>query len=250
MPAPRPRPDDAARDAASVPVPRVAVVADLRAAVSHNLAGQRLGRKGRVTRERILAAATELIESPGDGPLSMSAVARRASLGMTSLYNYFSDRTELLLALLEPVTEAAEDAYLAMLRERWGDEHLGERCFSFVSAYHRFWADNSRLLHLRNAMADALDPRMIQERIGSTRPIIALLVAQMDGDVTLPSSQPVAMATMTMIGIERSITIATDRHLPMLAGWSFQRDDERFIRPGGRLLEIAIRETRGVAGPA
>src|SRR5690349_300939 len=71
--------------------------------VSHNLAGQRLGRKGRDTRDRIIAAAVELIYcSPAD-PLTLSAVARQANLGMTSLYNYFGDLPELLAAVLEPV---------------------------------------------------------------------------------------------------------------------------------------------------
>src|SRR5688500_16342358 len=100
--------------------------ARLEEAVSHNLNGQKLGRKGRVTRERILAATAELLAGPRDAPISLSAVARQASLGMTSLYNYFSDFTELLLALLEPVMESAEDAYLAQLREPWSDDELGE----------------------------------------------------------------------------------------------------------------------------
>lgn len=35
-----------------------------RAAVSHNLNGQRLGRKGRDTRERIIAVTTQLMSVP------------------------------------------------------------------------------------------------------------------------------------------------------------------------------------------
>ena len=66
--------------------------------LSHNLLGQRLGRKGRDTRERILAATQRLLDGPIDAPISLSAVAREASLGMTTLYLYFSDLTELLLA--------------------------------------------------------------------------------------------------------------------------------------------------------
>ena len=97
-------------------------------AVSHNLHGQRLGRKGRDTRERILAATSELVEGDGEEQLSLSAVARRASIKLTSVYNYFTDLTELLLALLEPVMATAEDAYLSLLRERWPDDQLAARC--------------------------------------------------------------------------------------------------------------------------
>ena len=54
------------------------------AALSHNLLGQRLGRKGRDTRERILAATARLLLGPADNVISLSAVAREASLGMTT----------------------------------------------------------------------------------------------------------------------------------------------------------------------
>jgi AcrR family transcriptional regulator len=212
--------------------------------ISHNLAGQRLGRKGRDTRDRILAAAAELIEEAGEGAISLSAVARRASLGMTSLYNYFADFTELLIAVLEPVMASAEDAYLARLRPRWSDAELGARCLEFVSAYHGFWARNSRLLHLRNAISDRLDPRLMRHRIGSTQPIVDLLVQQMGGDATLPNSNPVTLATMAMIAIERSITISTDHELSSLTDWFYGQDDVRFVAPGARLLELAIREAR------
>src|SRR3546814_7831821 len=99
----------------------------------------------------MLAAAIELIDSPEEA-VTLSAVARRASLGMTSLYNYFTDLTELLLAVLEPVMATAEKSYLALLRDRWPDDELFDCCYRFVRAYHDFWLLHSRLLHMRNAL--------------------------------------------------------------------------------------------------
>lgn len=215
-----------------------------RPAVSHNLAGQKLGRKGRDTRDRILAAVGELLAGPRSVQISLSAVARQASLGMTSLYNYFSDLTELLLAVLEPVMASAEDSYLRMLREHWPDEALGERCQDFVSAYHAFWKRNSRLLHLRNQMTDQGDQRMIVQRVKSTQPVIRLIVNQMGGDSWQLRSPEFAMATMLMIGIDRSITISTDADLPALIAHDIQHDEQHFIRPAARLLELGIRDLR------
>ncbi|MFD2136315.1 hypothetical protein ACFSLT_16405 [Novosphingobium resinovorum] len=60
---------------AGLPQPLAAAVITACAAVSHNLNGQRLGRKGRVTRERILAAAIELIED-SEEPVTLARVAR------------------------------------------------------------------------------------------------------------------------------------------------------------------------------
>lgn len=211
--------------------------------VSHNLNGQRLGRKGRGTRERILTACSELL-ADGDEPVSMSAVARRASLGMTSLYNYFSDLTELLLAVLEPVMATSEEGFLAVLREHWPDEELGARCYRFMAAYHGFWSQHSRLLHLRNAMADNSDERMLIHRVRSTQPLIALFVAQMNGTSEDALSPVRGMATVLMTGIERTVTVSTDPVLTGLFRGEQRRQDEHYLLPEARLMELAIRDTR------
>jgi AcrR family transcriptional regulator len=207
--------------------------------IIRNLNGQKMGRKGRITRERILAATVALLESEEGEPITLSAVARG-----TSLYNYFSDLTELLLAVLEPVMDSAEEAYLSRLRDYWPDDELPERCVEFISAYHRFWAKHSRLLHLRNAMADQRDERMIMHRIGSTRPVIGLIVEQMGGSPDEGRTPASAMATMVMTGVERSITVATDQALAEFIGRPFGGNEERFLRPGARLMELAIRDMR------
>lgn len=227
---------------AALPAPLAAAVTDACAAVSHNLNGQKLGRKGRITRERILATAIELIELRDD-PVTLGSVARRAQLGMTSLYNYFTDMTELLLAVLEPVMATAERAYLSSMREHWPDEELFDRCYAFVRRYHGFWLRHSHLLHMRNALADQQDERMMLHRIESTRPIIGLLVGQMGGQV-LGNDPRTSMATMLMIGIERSVTLVTDRELRRLVHMGPEVTEDRYLVPGARLMEFAIRDAR------
>ncbi|MBV1686850.1 TetR/AcrR family transcriptional regulator [Novosphingobium sp. G106] len=211
--------------------------------VSHNLNGQRLGRKGRDTRERILAACTELLADPEE-VLTMSAVARRASLGMTSLYNYFADLTELLLAVLEPVMATAEESFLGILREHWPDTELGTRSRAFIDAYHGFWARHSRLLHLRNTMADSNDHRLMIQRVLSTQPLIALFVAQMGGDADDMQSPVRGLATVLMTGIERTVTVATDTGLTSLFGDGQRRSKDHYLVPASRMIELMLADTR------
>lgn len=215
-------------------------------AVSHNLNGQRLGRKGRDTRERILAATNELLAEPDEPKLSLSAVARRASLGMTSLYLYFNDLTELLLAVLEPVMATAEDEYIAFLRPRWADDEMGERALAFVAAYHRFWVRHSRLLHLRNSMADHGDRRMMLHRIRSALPIMRLIVVQMDGDLAERQSAQFSMATALMTGLERIVTVTTDADLPYLLQSPIP-PRASLLEAEAHLLEVGIRDYRARA---
>lgn len=212
-------------------------------AVSHNLNGQRLGKKGRDTRERIICAAQTLLDRPE--PITLSAVAREASLGMTSLYLYFTDLTELLLAVLEPVMATAEEAYIRAMRARWPDDSLNVHCYEFVSAYYAFWNRHSRILHLRNSMADQHDRRMAVHRVSSAQQLIHLLVDQMDYERRSGNMWAMDMATVLLTGIERVITMATDANVRQMVEAQRPHQVPDRLRTVARLLELGIREFRG-----
>jgi AcrR family transcriptional regulator len=214
--------------------------------LSHNLLGQRLGRKGRDTRDRIIAATEKLLAEPPGTPISLSAVAREASLGMTTLYLYFSDLPELLIAVLTPIMETGEASYIAPMRARWADEELGEHCLRFVQAYYTFWVCNSRILHLRNGYADNNDERMRKNRIDSSRMIIELLVEQMDSSFATPPERSPAhsMATVLLTGIERMITVATDANFRNFMPENTDPWIRGLMQAEARLLELAIRDGR------
>lgn len=214
-------------------------------AVSHNLNGQRLGRKGRDTRERIIAAAQALLASPEPVPITLSAVARQASLGMTSLYLYFSDLTELVLAVLEPVMATAEDAYIGAMRTRWPDDELNACCNAFVSAYYDFWCKHARLLHLRNSMADLHDKRIVIHRVRSAQQVISLLAEQMDGNTGAGDLRADDMATVLLTGIERTVTLATDADVKEIMDQRRPEHLRERLNAVARLLELGIRDIRG-----
>ncbi|HYD05963.1 MAG TPA: TetR/AcrR family transcriptional regulator, partial [Reyranella sp.] len=181
---------------------------------SHNLNGQRLGRKGRDTRDRIIGATREILGEGIETTLSLSEVARRSSIGMSSIYNYFADLTELVLAVLEPVMKDADSSFMRLLREPWPDEELAERCATFVGAFHDFWRRNSRVLHMRNSIADQPDVRMMAHRVGSAQPIIRALIRQMGRDPREAKTAAAGMATILYTGLERVVSVVTD---PVLA---------------------------------
>jgi AcrR family transcriptional regulator len=212
--------------------------------LSHNLDGQRLGNKGRGTRERILAATERLLAEPVDTGITLSAVAREASLGMTTLYLYFSDLTELLLAVLDPIMASAESSYIAHLRERWPDADLEDHCLEFVKSYHAFWERHTRILHLRNSFADANDARMRQYRIQVSQPLMHLLVQQMDGAPAAPRSSAASMATVLLTGIERLITVTTDVHFSGLSIEDPAAHIQSLLKAEARILALGIRDGR------
>lgn len=216
------------------------------AAVSHNLLGQRLGRKGRDTRERIISALERLLAGPVEAPITMSAVAREASLGMTTLYLYFSDLPELLLAVLTPIMASAEHSYLGRLRTHWPDEELAERSQAFVSAYSAFWVKHSRVLHLRNALADANDERMWACRVQASTLAVELLVRQMEGDPGR-NSHAFHIAQVALTGVERMLTVATGSHPGNIFPNELDEAVQTRRRAEARLIELVIRDGRAGA---
>ena len=214
--------------------------------VSHNLNGQRLGRKGRDTRARIIAVAQEIIADSPEAMITLSEVARRANLRMASLYVYFADLTELILALLEPVMETAEQDYVRIVREPWSDEELGSKAREFVDAFYGFWVRHSRLLHLRYHLSERNDRRLMEHRVRSAQPVMRLLVAQMGGDPAGPASRLSGMATVLMTGLERMVTVSTDDWVPKV-GEGTANPHHVLLEAEARLIELGIRDYRKLA---
>jgi TetR/AcrR family transcriptional repressor of nem operon len=76
---------------------------------------QRLTRKGQATRERIVAAAaTEMFER-GVARTSLDEVKASADVSSSQLYHYFTDKHELVLAVIEHQTRAILDGQRPLL---------------------------------------------------------------------------------------------------------------------------------------
>lgn len=214
---------------------------------SYNLAGQRLGRKGQETRERIITAAVRLFDDP-DGPApTLTSVAREAEVRLTNLYLYFPDFGSLLLAALRRMMSAAEASFIDRLKRRWPDETLGDSCLGFLREHYRFWQRHSRILHLRNALSDT-DPRILEYRQETAKPLIELLLLQMDGDRTDADLARSNMATVVLTGFERMATVITNQHFHAMAnehsGNAREKLIDGLIHAEARLLELAIRDCR------
>ena len=57
--------------------------------------------EGESTRQRLLAAALELVEEEGVEALSMRRLAARVGVSATALYRHFADKDELLQHLVD-----------------------------------------------------------------------------------------------------------------------------------------------------
>src|ERR671919_589211 len=74
--------------------------------------------RGRATRDRIVAAASELISKRGIAETSLDNVIERAGASKSQLYHYFEDRAALLRAVVAHNTEGVL-GFLGELDDSW-----------------------------------------------------------------------------------------------------------------------------------
>ena len=208
-----------------------------------NLSGQRLGRKGQETRERIIKAMQDLLTAEGSEPITLRAVARTTGVGMSTLYLYFPDLGELLIAVLDRAMNQSDQTFFALLRGRWPDEAIGDCAREFVRAYFDFWRRHARLLQMRNSFADAADERLIRYRYDTLAPIVDLLVMQMDAAGTADVMCHDCAAVL-LTSLERVATIFMATGLPQVDvtadGSDQPRDADRMAIAQAKVIEVMI----------
>ncbi|MGI5939795.1 MAG: TetR/AcrR family transcriptional regulator [Thermoleophilia bacterium] len=98
----------------------------------------RRDRRRSATRAEILAAARELLLEVGPEELSLRQVARRADFSPAALYNYFSNKDELVASLFAEAFERL-DIYVRRVSRDLSPE---ERVMELALAYMDFAQDN------------------------------------------------------------------------------------------------------------
>jgi AcrR family transcriptional regulator len=111
-------------------------------------------------RERFLRAAADLVATEGVGAVTMERVAARAELSKPLIYKHFSDRSDLLCALLEECWTQLDVAVQARLRSATTfDAHIR----ALISAYFEEVVSQGRLLQVLITVGTS-EPRLEEAR--------------------------------------------------------------------------------------
>jgi len=141
------------------------------------LDGRALGKRGALTRRRLLDATARLLEDHGVRDLRVVDIARAVGTSPASFYQYFRDVEEAVLALAE---EAGEE--LAPLHDLLARDWAGERGLAgardLLDAFVDYWDAHRAVLRTRNLAAQEGDQRFRAVRIESLRPLLEGLAAK------------------------------------------------------------------------
>lgn len=132
-------------------------------------------RKDETLRDTLLQCAREMVESDGIGAVNIRALAQKAGVATGTVYNYFSNKDEILLALTEGYwqltleemkTAVTADSFSGQLEEifhflRERIEHSAGKLMSSLGNVEA--AGQERMATMQSALQTALICRMEQD---------------------------------------------------------------------------------------
>ncbi len=176
-----------------------------------NLHGQKMGRKGRETRQRIMDVTLEMLKSRSYKDLTVSDVAFEADVSSSTFYVYFEDIEDVLFACVQAAALDLDPLY-EILGEEWTRDNLQANIRKFVDIYNELWEKYRIELRVRNLEADQGNLRFLNLRIETTRGILQALgkkIAQINPSLENPQQIAIAMhAAMGALAAQHDIGVA------------------------------------------
>jgi AcrR family transcriptional regulator len=134
---------------------------------------------GLATRERLLAAARELIEEDGYGSASVAAIAERAGVASGTVYRHFTSKAELFLEVFRVVC-AGEERAMRAAAEQAGPAAV-DRLEAVLATFARRALQNRRLAWA--LLAEPVDPLVDAERLAYRERYAALVADELTGAI-------------------------------------------------------------------
>lgn len=175
--------------------------------------GRALGRRGALTRRRLLKATAELLETHGIRDLRVVDIAREVGTSPATFYQYFRDVEDAVLALADAVGEDLAPIGELLARSWSGDAGL-VAARELVASFMEYWDAHRAILRTRNLAAQEGDRRFRDVRNEALRPLregLALKVAEAQQEGRVASElAPVAAAAALAAMLERMAAFHSD----------------------------------------
>jgi AcrR family transcriptional regulator len=175
------------------------------------------------TRQRLLAAARELIEAGGYGAASVLAIAERAGVASGTVYRHFPSKAELFLEVFRAVCEGEERAMLAAADEVPTAAGAVGRMEAVLATFAERALSNPRLAW--TLLAEPVDELVDVERLAYRRRYAELVARELRAAI-IGGEIPDQDAAFTAAALVGGCGEALAGPLSPLAGTSGPRADE------------------------
>ena len=185
--------------------------------------GRALGRRGAQTRQRLLDATAELLETHGIRDLRVVDIARVVGSSPATFYQYFRDVEAAVLALAQ---EAGDEIapLVALLDAPWDAQRGLDDARALVDGFVDYWDRHRAVLRIRNLAAQEGDERFREVRNRTLQAFMSSLAAKIgearDAGRVVGEMSPVAASAALVALIERMAAFHRE-----LAQLGISRDD-------------------------
>jgi AcrR family transcriptional regulator len=155
---------------------------------------------GLATRERLLAAARELIEEGGYASASVAATAERAGVASGTLYRHFTSKEDLFVEVFRSVCSHEERAMVAAAESLPAGAAAVERLEAVLTTFARRALQNRRLAWA--LLAEPVDQRVDAERLAYRERYASRVAAELTAAVAARDipEQDVAFTAAALVG--------------------------------------------------
>lgn len=140
---------------------------------------RKLGAKGQRTRQQLIDATVDLLETHGLRDVSVVDVARAAQTSPATFYVYFKGVPEVVLAALEGASQNSPELEAVIARD-WMGPGAAEAARAFVECYTELWNRNRTIFVVRNLAAEEGDARFYEARMTQARPMMDAISQQVE----------------------------------------------------------------------
>jgi AcrR family transcriptional regulator len=158
---------------------------------------------GRDTRERLLLAATEVLESGGYAAATVAAIAERAGVATGTLYRHFASKADLFVEVFRTI---AEHELATMQRAASATRSAGEELEAVIGTFAARALSRPRLAWA--LVYEPLDPLVDAQRIAYRRAYarrLALFLRERVEAGELPDQDPDTTAAALIGGIVEAL---------------------------------------------
>lgn len=144
---------------------------------SYNQIGQKIGSKGRRTRQLLIDTTVTLLDTHGLRDLSVVDVARAANTSPATFYVYFRGVPEVVLAALEDTTHTTPQIE-ALIAQDWMASGAVDRARELVLSFTDEWNRHRTIFTVRNLACEEGDARFLKARTDAAQPMMRALADQ------------------------------------------------------------------------
>jgi len=192
--------------------------------------------RARVTREAIFEAAARILEREGRAALNTNRIAERAGVSIGTLYQYFANKEEILIAMARRRVDADNRTISGLLAEGFDDPAVALERVAIHAAIESYRDDN----RVRRVVMEALIAAgRGQELSGPMQDIAALLATRPDRVQSSlpPDSLGIRLFVVTR-AVEAVVRAAAYEAMPFFGTAAFEDELVELVR-GYLRLEAA-----------